>query len=148
MSINSVSISGNLTRDPELRVTSGGTNILRIGVAVNERRKSPSGEWEDHANFIDVTVFGNRGEALSRFLAKGMKVAVTGRLHQQRWETDSGEKRNRLEVIADEVDVMSKEGGHASAPRPDDDLGDDIPFHHLGFNRSDAGHWHHRTVMA
>lgn len=149
MSINSVSISGNLTRDPELRTANSGMSILRLGVAVNERRKVGD-EWEDYANFVDVTVFGKRGEALSRFLAKGTKVAITGKLHQNRWEAQDGSKRSAIEVIADEVDVMQKSGGSSSGSEPRyedvrDDLGaEEIPFAHRGFTRGDSGHWHHR----
>jgi len=138
MSINRVIISGNLTRDPELRSTGGGTSVLRLGVAVNDRRKNQqSGEWEDYANFIDVTVFGARGEALSRFLSKGSKVAVEGKLRWRQWETPQGDKRSGIEVIADEIEFLSsRDGGSGSynppAPSgPDtavEDLGDEIPF--------------------
>ena len=80
MSINRVVISGNLTRDPELRRTQSGMAILSFGVAVNDRRRNPqTGDWEDYANFIDCTMFGNRGESLSNILTKGMKVAMIQR---------------------------------------------------------------------
>lgn len=79
MSINRAVVSGNLTRDPELRATPGGTQVLGFGVAVNDRRRNQqTGEWEDYPNFIDCTMFGNRAEALSRILRKGMKVAIEG----------------------------------------------------------------------
>ena len=107
MSINRVNISGNLTRDPEMRATTTGTQILSFGVAVNDRRRNPqTGEWEDVPNFIDCVVFGNRAEALSRFLSKGMKVAVEGKLRWSQWERD-GQKRSKIEVIVDEVEFMS-----------------------------------------
>ena len=81
MSINRVNISGNLTHDPELRATAGGTQILTFGVAVNDRRKNPqTGEWEDVPNFVDCIVFGSRAEAVSRFISKGAKVAIEGKL--------------------------------------------------------------------
>ncbi len=133
MSINRVMISGNLTRDPELKATGSGMSVLKMGVAVNDRRKSPTtGEWEDVPNFVDVTVFGARGEALSRFLSKGSKVAIEGKLRWSQWEKD-GEKRSKLEVIADEVEFMSqRDGSGSSAPRepvePADDAGEEIPF--------------------
>lgn len=74
MSINRVCISGNLTRDPEIRSTAGGTSVMGFGVAVNERRKNAqTGEWEDYPNFIDCTLFGRRAEALERYLSKGSK---------------------------------------------------------------------------
>ena len=111
MSINRVLISGNLTRDPELRQTAGGMAILSFGVAVNDRRRNPqSGNWEDYANYIDCTMFGTRGEALSNILTKGMKVAVEGKLRWSQWERD-GQKRSKIEVIVDEVDFMSQRQG-------------------------------------
>ena len=107
MSINSVSISGNLTRSPELRSTQGGTSILTFGVAVNDRRRDPqSGEWKDYPNFIDCVVFGNRAEALQKFIDKGSKVFVHGKLRWSQWEKD-GQKRSKIEVIVDEVEFLS-----------------------------------------
>lgn len=108
MSINRVNISGNLTRDPEMRSTQGGTQILTFGVAVNDRRRNPqSGEWEDYPNFIDCVVFGNRADSLSKMLTKGMKVAVEGKLRWSQWEKD-GQKRSKIEVIVDEVEFLSQ----------------------------------------
>lgn len=107
MSINRVNISGNLTRDPELRATAGGTQVLSFGVAVNDRRRNPqTGEWEDYPNFIDCTMFGTRAEAVSRYLAKGNKVAIEGKLRYSSWERD-GQKRSKLEVIVDEIEFMT-----------------------------------------
>jgi single-stranded DNA-binding protein len=81
MSINRVMISGNLTRDAELRSTTGGTAVLNLGVAVNDRRKNQqTGEWEDYANFIDCVMFGTRADALAQYLQKGTKVAIEGKL--------------------------------------------------------------------
>lgn len=115
MSINRVSITGNLTRDPELRVTAGGTQVLSFGVAVNDRRRNPqTGEWEDYPNFVDCTMFGTRAEAVSRFLAKGNKVAIEGKLRYSSWEKD-GQRRSKLEVIVDEIEFMSQRQG-AAAP--------------------------------
>ena len=111
MSINRVNISGNLTRDPELRATQGGMQVLGFGVAVNDRRKNPStGQWEDYPNFVDCTMFGNRAESLGRILRKGMKVAIEGKLRYSSWERD-GQRRSKLEVIVDEIEFMSSRGG-------------------------------------
>lgn len=109
MSINRVMISGNLTRDPELRQTTGGTAVLSLGVAVNDRRRNQqTGEWEDYPNFVDCTIFGTRAESLSRYLSKGTKVAIDGRLRQDRWQDkQTGQNRSRLEVIVDNLDFMS-----------------------------------------
>ena len=109
MSINKVLISGNLTRDAELRATSGGMSILSFGVAVNDRRKnSQTGEWEDYPNYIDCTLFGRRAEALAQYLTKGLKVAIEGKLHYSSWEDrNGGGKRSKLDVTVDEIELMS-----------------------------------------
>jgi single-strand DNA-binding protein len=108
LSINRVNISGNLTRDPELRQTQGGMAILSLGVAVNDRRKNAqTGEWEDVPNFVDCVVFGTRAEKLAQFLAKGTKVAIDGKLRWSQWEKD-GARRSKLEVIVDEIEFMSR----------------------------------------
>jgi single-strand DNA-binding protein len=110
MSINRVTLSGNLTRDPDLRSTAAGSTILGFGIAVNERVKNgTTGEWEDRPNFVDCTVFGARAESLSRILRKGMKVALEGRLRYSSWEKD-GQKRSKLEVIVDQIDLMQRKG--------------------------------------
>jgi single-strand DNA-binding protein len=143
MSINRVNITGNLTRDPELRTTGSGMSVLKLGVAVNDRRKNSStGEWEDVANFVDVTVFGARADGLSKFLHKGSKVAVEGKLRWSSWESPAGEKRSKLEVVADDIEFLSARdsgsgGGYepsgasvgGGAPKAADDLdGEEIPF--------------------
>lgn len=107
MSINRVMISGNMTRDAELRQTAGGMQVLTFGVAVNERvQDRQSGQWEDRANFVDCTMFGKRAEAVAQYLAKGTKVAIEGKLRYSSWERD-GQKRSKLEVIVDEIEFMS-----------------------------------------
>ena len=108
MSINRCNISGNLTRDPEMRALRNGTQVLSFGVAVNDRRKNPqTGDWEDYPNFIDCTMFGSRAEAVSRYLANGTKVAIEGKLRYSSWEKD-GQRRSKLEVIVDEIELMSQ----------------------------------------
>lgn len=107
MSINRVVISGNLTRDPELRATASGMPVLGFGVAVNDRRRNQqTGEWEDYPNFIDCTMFGARAQSVSRFLSKGSKVAIEGKLRWSQWERD-GQKRSKIEVIVDDIEFMS-----------------------------------------
>ena len=115
MSINRVNISGNLTRDPEMRGTTGGTSVLSFGVAVNDRRRNQqTGEWEDYPNFVDCVMFGTRAEAISRYLSKGTKVAIEGKLRYSSWERD-GQRRSKLEVIVDEIEFLSR-GQQQSAP--------------------------------
>lgn len=105
MSINVVTISGNLTRSPEVKVTHGGTSILSFGMAVNDRRKNSStGEWENYANFVDCVLFGKRSDYLSKKLQKGTKVFVQGKLHYTSYERN-GEKRGKIEVIVDDLDI-------------------------------------------
>lgn len=119
MSINKVIISGNLTHDPEKR-KAGDTPVLSFSVAVNDRKRNASGEWEDYANFIDCTLFGNRAKALADVLKKGMKVCVQGRLHYSAWEKD-GAKRTKVEVTAEEIELMTAKG-EAKANIENDDI--------------------------
>ncbi|MCL2529869.1 MAG: single-stranded DNA-binding protein [Coriobacteriia bacterium] len=120
MSINKVFITGNLTRDPELRSIPSGTSVLSFGVAVNDRRKNPStGEWGDYPNYIDCTVFGARADALNKHLSKGSRVAIDGKLRWSQWEKD-GQKRSKLEVIVDELEFLSQRSSGAPAPFQND----------------------------
>ena len=105
MSINNVSVTGNLTREPELRATQGGTPVLSFGIAVNDRRKNAAGQWEDVPNFFECVTFGNRATALSDILSKGMKVAIAGKLHYSSWEKD-GQKHSKVDIIANDVELM------------------------------------------
>ena len=115
MSINRVIISGNLTRDPELRQTASGLPVLGFGVAVNDRRKNQqTGEWEDYPNFVDCTMFGTRAESVAKFLSKGSKVAIEGKLRWSQWERD-GQKRSKIAVIIDELEFMTSRNDGPSA---------------------------------
>lgn len=119
MSINRVNVSGNLTRDPELRYAQNGTAILDMGVAVNDRAKNPqTGEWEDRPNFVDLTMFGKRAEAVAPYLSKGSKVAIEGRLRYSSWQAKDGSKRSKLEVVVDEIEFMSRDGSVARSAAP------------------------------
>ena len=116
MSINRVIISGNLTRDPELRNTNTGLPVLGFGVAVNDRRKNQqTGEWEDFPNFIDCTVFGTRAESVAKYLGKGSKVAIEGKLRWSQWERD-GQKRSKIEIVVDELEFMSRSESVQASP--------------------------------
>ena len=136
MSINQVSITGNLTREPELRSTAGGTAVLSFGIAVNDRRKNASGQWEDVPNFFECVTFGNRATALSDILAKGMKVAIAGKLHYSSWEKD-GQKHSKVDIIANEIELMQNRKPQQEQPQQQQDyqsgyqqpiMYDDIPF--------------------
>lgn len=123
MTINRAIITGNLTRDAEQKATASGTDVLTFTVAVNDRRRNPAGEWEDYPNYIDVTMFGKRVPYLAERLTKGAKVAVEGKLRYSSWEKD-GQKRSKLEIIADEVETLAK-----AEPKPEPELyAADIPF--------------------
>ncbi len=111
--INQVVITGNLTRDPELRSLPSGTSVCKLRVAVNSRRKDgQSGEWVDKPNYFDVTVWGAQGENCANYLSKGRPVAVQGRLDWREWESQEGQKRQAVEIIADTVQFLgSRDGG-------------------------------------
>jgi single-strand DNA-binding protein len=105
--INRVVLTGNLTRDPELRSLPSGTSICKLGVACNTRRKDgASGEWVDKPNFFNVTVWGAQGENAARFLSKGRPVAIDGRLEWHEWEAQDGTKRSAIDIIADSVQFL------------------------------------------
>ncbi len=135
MSINKVMISGNLTRDAELRSTPSGTSILNIGVAVNDRRQNKqTGEWEDYANFIDCTMFGKRAQAIAQYLTKGTKVAIQGRLHYSAWDDkNTGQRRSKVDVTVEEIELMSRgdrgqsSDGYTSGNAPQQSSGNDYP---------------------
>jgi single-strand DNA-binding protein len=119
---------GNLTRDPELRYTASGAAVASFGLAVNRKFKQGE-EWKDEVCFVDITVWAKQGENCAQYLNKGSLVFLEGRLNYQTWETD-GQKRNKLEVVANNVQFLTRQGdkvsmdtGPASSPPADD-----IPF--------------------
>ena len=112
--INRVVLTGNLTRDPELRSLPSGMSVCSLRIASNTRRKDQStGEWQDKPNYFDVTVWGAQGENCSRFLSKGRPVAVDGRLEWREWQAQDGTKRQGVEIVADSVQFL---GGRDEAP--------------------------------
>jgi single-strand DNA-binding protein len=112
--INVVAITGNLTKDPELRSTPSGTSVCKLRVAVNSRRKDgQSGEWIDKPNYFDVTVWGAQGENCANYLSKGRPVAVEGRLDWREWESQDGSKRQAVEIIANSVQFLGSRSDNA-----------------------------------
>jgi single-strand DNA-binding protein len=110
--INRVVMTGNLTRDPELRNLPSGTSVCSLRIACNTRRKDESGQWVDKPNYFDVTVWGAQGENCAQYLAKGRPVAVDGRLEWREWQDKDGNKRQSTDIIADSVQFLgSREGG-------------------------------------
>lgn len=108
-SYNRVILVGNLTRDIELKYTPGGTAVTDIGLAVNDRRKSASGEWVDETTFVDVTLWGRTAEVASEYLGKGSPILVEGRLKLDTWETD-GQKRSKLRVVCERMQMLGGGG--------------------------------------
>ena len=144
--INRVVLVGNLTRDPELRHTGGGTPVCSLRIAVNSRRRDESGQWADKPNYFSVSVFGNQAESCSQYLSKGRPVAIDGRLEWREWQAQDGAKSESVEIVAESVQFLGSrgEGGgdfgggggnqfvpagagseHADFPAATDD---DIPF--------------------
>jgi single-strand DNA-binding protein len=116
-SYNRVILVGNLTRDIELKYTQGGTAVTDAGLAVNDRRKSATGEWIDETTFVDVTLWGRTAEVASEYLSKGSPILIEGRLKLDTWETD-GQKRSKLRVVCDRMQMLGGRGEGGGAPRP------------------------------
>ncbi len=145
MADSTVTLVGNLTKDPELRYTQSGRGIANFGIAVN-RRYQQNNEWQEEVSFFNVVAWGDLGENAAASLSKGNRVVVTGRLQQRSYETREGEKRNVVEVVADElgpslrwaqvqIERISRDsagggggGGTAPRPAPDPVYGDEEPF--------------------
>ena len=133
--INRVVVSGNLTRDPELRSTPGGTSVCSLRIAVNSRRKDESGNWVDKPNYFDVTVWGAQGENCAQYLAKGRPVAVDGRLDWREWEAKDGSKRQSVDIIADSVQFLGSRDsaqGNGNTPVESDLPADTSDFQQAG----------------
>lgn len=131
--INVVAIVGNLTRDPELK-HAGETTIAELGVAVNGSEKK-GGEWQERADFFDVTVFGNRASSCAEYLSKGSSVAISGRLRQDRWTNDNGDNRSKVKIIADQVKFLGSKDGESDSGGG----GFGAPVQEAPANTSDAG---------
>jgi single-strand DNA-binding protein len=140
--VNRVVLTANLCKDPELVSSSSGTQICRMRVACNTRRKGQDGQWVDLPNYFDVTCFGAQAENCHKYLAKGRPIAVDGRLEWREWSSDNGEKRQAVGIVAETIQFLSdgqREGGQSSvresAPIASGDFGpgpssddQDIPF--------------------
>jgi single-strand DNA-binding protein len=144
--INRVVLVGRLTRDAELKYTSGGQAVCKFSIAVNRRRKNGE-QWEDEANYFDIVLWGRQGESLNQYLLKGKAIGVDGELRQDRWQQD-GQNRSRIEVVAANIQLLGgnpgggssggggqgtyqprNDGGdHAPPPAGDDGFANDIPF--------------------
>jgi single-strand DNA-binding protein len=107
MNINRVVLTGNLTRDPELRSTGNGLSICKLRVACNTRRKnSASGDWEEKPNYFNVTIFGRQADSCAQYLRKGRPIAIDGRLEWSEYDDKDGQKRQSIDIIADSVQFL------------------------------------------
>ncbi len=141
MNINRVVLTGNLTRDPELRSTGSGLAICKLRVACNTRRRNGAGDWEEKPNYFGVTVFGGQGERCAQYLSKGRAVAIDGRLEWSEYEVE-GQKRQSVDIIADSVqflggrDDASSGNGFSSSARATES---DVPIDTGDFETSSVG---------
>ena len=156
-SFNRVILLGNVTRDPELRYIASGSAVTTLGLAMNDRRKNAAGEWVDQTTFVDVTLWARTAEIACEYLTKGSPVMIEGRLKLDSWEDNDGQKRSKLCVVGERMQLLGSRGGggggggaaravgapqggrrHEEAGPPDDEFGDapapepsggdDIPF--------------------
>jgi single-strand DNA-binding protein len=110
-SYNRVILLGNLTRDPELRYLPSGMAVADIGLAVNDRRKNANGEWIDETTFVDVTLWGRTAEVAGEYLSKGSPALIEGRLKLDSWEGQDGQKRSKLKVVCEKMQMVGPKGG-------------------------------------
>jgi single-strand DNA-binding protein len=141
--INRVVMTGNLTRDPELRSLPSGMSVCSLRIACNTRRKGASGEWEDKPNYFDVTVWGAQGENCARFLSKGRPVAIDGRLEWREYQTQDGQRRQAVDIIADSVQFLGGRddagaGNGFSGPSASAAGGGDVPIDDQDFQSAPA----------
>ena len=116
-SFNRVILVGNLTRDPELRYTPSGTAVTELGLAINDRRKGPNGEWVEDTTFVDVTLWERTAEVASEYLTKGSPVLIEGRLKLDTWEKD-GKKNSKLRVVGEKMQMLGSRAGGGSEGGP------------------------------
>jgi single-strand DNA-binding protein len=136
-SFNRALLMGNLTRDPELRYLPNGSAVVNMSMAMNRTYKSQTGEMKEEVTYVRVVVWGKQAEACAEYLSKGSPVFVEGRLQSRQWETEDGQKRSVLEVVADRVQFLGRKRGGDEAPAAADEPAaasapaaseDDIPF--------------------
>jgi single-strand DNA-binding protein len=121
VNINRVTLTGNLTADPELKGEAG--NVCRLRIATNTRRKDADGNWGDKPNYFDVVTFGNQAQNVERYLSKGSRIAIDGRLEWREWNTKEGEKRQSVEIVAESIEFLDRRDGRGSDPGSSDPAG-------------------------
>ena len=136
--LNKVLIIGRLTRDPEIRFLQSGTTVASFTLAVNRNYKDKNGNWQEESYFFDIETYGQLAERLGKQLSKGNKVLIEGSLRQDKWETKAGEKRSKVKIVAEKVNLISKNTNDKSEEydtsdelnlsEPTDIKSDDVPF--------------------
>lgn len=116
-SINTITISGNLGRDPEQKSTQGGSFVLRFSVAVTDSRRGQDGQYTDYVSWVSCVMFGKRAESIAQYLHKGSKVCVQGKIRETKWQTRDGQNRSTLEVIVDEISFDSQQQRQPQQPQ-------------------------------
>jgi single-strand DNA-binding protein len=124
--INRVVLVGRLTSDPELRALPSGASVCGLRIACNGVRKSPEGDYTEKPNFFAVSVFGAAGESVHRYMSRGRRVAVDGRLDWREWETPEGAKRQAVEIVAESVQFLDGRGDQGSSPSLTSDEGSTV----------------------
>ena len=127
-SLNKVFLMGNLTRDPDLRYTPSGVAVATLGLAVNRRYKGQDDEWKEDTCFVDVVVWAGLAERCSEYLSKGKPIFVEGRLNFRSWETDDGQKRNKLDVVAERIQFLWGKSEDSTNVPNEEEADNDIPF--------------------
>ena len=120
-SFNQVTLMGNLTRDPELRTTPNGASVCGFSLALNRSYKNSEGNWQEATDYIDIVAWGPLGERVAQYLTKGRPALVSGRLQSRSWEQD-GQKRSKVEVVANDVTFLGGPGGGGQASPANDDI--------------------------
>jgi single-strand DNA-binding protein len=140
-SYNRVILVGNLTRDVELKYTQSGLAVTEVTLAVNDRRKTQTGEWVEETTFVDVTLWGRTAEVASEYLGKGSPLLIEGRLKLDQWETE-GQKRSRLRVVGERMQMLGAKGGKSGPPaanRPPAPMYDESEYSPPPSQREDTG---------
>jgi single-strand DNA-binding protein len=138
-SINRVVLVGRLTRDPELRALPSGRTLCSLRVACNSLRKDPDGSYREKPNFFNVSVFGGHAESVSRYMRKGSRIGIDGRLEWSEWETADGSKRQAVDVVAGRIEFLDSPGGHLPDGGTADGAGEDDPGEEPGRELAGVG---------
>ena len=124
--LNKVMLIGNTGKDAEMRYTANGTAQTQFSLAVNYRRRSQSGDWENQTEWFNIVMFGDRAERVSQYITKGKQLYIEGRLQTRTWDDDQGQRHYRTEVIANQIEFLDRRGDGGERSGGGDDWGDDL----------------------